>query len=83
MKVHQGEIHTIHVPFETLERALIDEFVRASGHDPGRLSELRPHERETLLAAACLHASVKMAEIEARSHFVDDMRADQPGRKGL
>jgi hypothetical protein len=60
-------------PLSRLELALIDEFVRARGYDPLKLSEVPEQERTTLLKEASLYASVKLSEVESRSHFVDEI----------
>lgn len=60
-------------PLGHLERALIEEFLRARGYDQLRLSNLPGHEREKVLREASLHASAKLAEVESRSHFVHDL----------
>lgn len=60
-------------PLGHLERALIEEFLRARGYDQLRLSNLPEHEREKVLREASFHASAKLAEVESRSHFVHDL----------
>ncbi len=65
--------------FGQLERALIDQFVRARGHDPSELDALPEHEREILLKEASLYASAKLTEIESRSHFLDEIHDSAPG----
>jgi uncharacterized protein (DUF302 family) len=65
----------LQAPLSQLERALIDEFVRARGYDPQKLSELPEHERGSLLADASVHASARLTEVESRSHFLDEMHA--------
>ena len=61
-------------PLAALERALIQEYVRARGYDPLRLSDLDEVERETLLKEASVYASSRLTEIESRSHFLDEIR---------
>lgn len=63
----------VEAPLSHLERALIDEFIRARGYDPLTLSNLPAQDREMLLREASLHASAKLAEVESRSHFVHDL----------
>lgn len=67
-------------PLGQLERALIDEFVRARGYDPLTLAGLPEGERERLLTEASVYASGKLMEVEARSHFLDDLH---DGIKGI
>jgi hypothetical protein len=66
------EDHTAH-----LERALIDEFIRMRGHDPARLGELPAAERDMLLKQASLHAASRLAEVEARAHYVHEIHGDR------
>ena len=65
-------------PHGQLERALIDEFVRQRGYDPQGLAGLPEQEREELLKQASVHASARLAEIESRSHYLDEVHHGQP-----
>ncbi len=58
------------------EITLIEQFIRASGHDPARLHELPVEKREQLLKEAAAHAAGRLAEVESRAHFVHDLHAD-------
>lgn len=60
-------------PLARLERALIDEFVRKRGYDPLTLADLPEGERVSLLKDASVYASGKLMEVEARSHFLDEI----------
>ena len=55
------------------ELALIDEFLRARGLDAHTLHSLPEHEEERVLAEASVYASAKLAEVEARAHFVHEI----------
>ena len=76
---HETETRSLEAPLGQLERAFIDEFVRARGHDPDKLADLPEHEREKLLADAGVYASGKLMEVEARSHFLDEIHDGTPG----
>lgn len=65
-------------PFSQLEQTLIDEFVRARGYDPLKLAELPEAVRKRLLTDASVHASARIAEIEARSSFLDEIHTGGP-----
>ena len=67
------EVSTLQAPLSQLERAFIDEFVRARGYDPLKLAELPEREREQILTQASVHASAKLAEVEAKSHLIDEI----------
>ncbi len=69
----------LQTPLSQLERALIDEFVRARGHDPHKLSEVPEPERSALLKDASTYASLKLTEVESRSHFLDEIHDGASG----
>lgn len=60
-------------PQAALERAFIDEYLRARGHSLPTLHELPAETVKTLLREATLYAAVKLAEVEARATFVHDI----------
>jgi hypothetical protein len=57
-------------PLAELERRLIDEYLRTQGHDPDALRARHDEAARSLLAAASVHAAMKLTEIESRSHYV-------------
>ena len=60
-------------PLNELERTLIEEYIRQHGHDPDKLSDVSPDERERLLRDASVYASGRLVEVEARSHFLHEI----------
>jgi len=60
-----------------LEQALIEEFIRKGGHDPAHLELLPPTEREALLKRASAYAAARLAEVEARAHYVHEIHGDR------
>ena len=60
-------------PLAELERAMIETFLAARGLDMDTLDELPEYERSTLLKEASTAVSTKLAEIEARSHYIHDL----------
>jgi len=60
-----------------LEQALIDEFIRQSGHDPARLRDLPENDRDALLKQAARYATNRIAEVEARAHYVHELHGDR------
>jgi len=62
-----------------LERALIDGYLGARGYHPVKLADLPELQRAKLLAEASVYASGKLVEIEARSHFLDEIHGGSPG----
>lgn len=85
MSAERDDVSPLQAPLGQLERALIDEFVRARGYDPAHLANVPEEERETLLKEASAYASVKLAEVESKSRFVDEIHDGVPGlpRTGL
>ena len=79
MSPEQPERPVLQAPLGQLERALIDEYVRARGYDPLSLAELPEQQREALLRDASVHASARLAEVESRSHFLDEIHDGVPG----
>ena len=60
-----------------LEQALIEEFLRARGLDSNALRALPADEVKRVLTDASVYAAAKLAEIEARAHFVHDIHSQE------
>jgi hypothetical protein len=75
---HERAEVAVRARHESLERTLIDEFVRSKGYDPGRLDELTADVRDALLKDASVYASARLAEVESRSHFVHEIHDGGP-----
>jgi hypothetical protein len=60
---------------DALECALIDEFLVDHGHTLQSIRMLPAAVREELLGAATKHASLRLAEIEARAHLAKDLES--------
>jgi hypothetical protein len=63
----------LRAPLADLERALIDAYLQGRGFDEATLAVLPRAERDALLGEASTYASAKLAEIEARSHYVHEI----------
>ena len=59
----------VKAPQSSLERQLIIDFLAAKGYHLKDLHTLPADMAKELMTAACIHASLKLAEIEARSLF--------------
>ena len=64
-------------PTADLERVLIEEFIRERGYDPARLHDLPDDVRCRLQKEASAHASGRLAEMEARAHYVHELHGDR------
>ena len=71
------DVRRLEDPESLLERAFIEEFLRARGHDPRGLAALPEDERMRLLQAASVYAAGKLAEVEARAHFVREIHGEE------
>jgi hypothetical protein len=60
-------------PQAALERAFIDEYLRAHGHDLRMLHKLPADQVQGVLREAALYAATKLAELEARSHYIHEI----------
>jgi hypothetical protein len=63
-------------PLAELERQFIAEYLRDAGHDYHSLIIRHDDEARALLARAALHASQRLSEIEARSHYVHELHRE-------
>ena len=60
-------------PLAALERALIDEFLELGGFTRHSVGQLPAREAARLLSTACEYASLRLAVIESRAQYVDEM----------
>jgi hypothetical protein len=56
-----------------LEQAFIDEYLRLQGHEPEAVRLLPPDQAKALLEAASTYAAGRLAEFEARAHYVHEI----------
>ena len=73
MTAKQSDVRPVQDPEGQLERAFIDEFLRARGHDSHTLQALPEDQSKRLREAASVYAAGKLAEVEARAHFVQEI----------
>jgi hypothetical protein len=64
-------------PGGQLENALIEEFLRARGLDSSALHALPEDEAKRVLTKASVYAATKLAEVEARAHFVHAIHSEE------
>ena len=73
MTADRPDVSALEDPQRRLEQAFIDEFLRVHGYEPTKLSVLPDPEREFVLKQASAWASGKLAEVDARAYFVDEI----------
>jgi hypothetical protein len=57
-------------PAGPLDRAFIDEFLTMRGRTISDIADLTEAEKARLLVQACTYAAARLAEMEARAHYV-------------
>jgi hypothetical protein len=77
MTVLNSEVHPMEDPEGQLERALIEEFLLAHGHAPREVPALPQDQRRHLLEAASVYAAGRLAEIQARAHYVHEIHRQE------
>jgi hypothetical protein len=73
MSETRNDVNPVHDPDSQLEQMLIEQFLLARGYDHAGLQALPEEQRKPLLREASIYAAGKLAEIEARAHFVHDL----------
>jgi hypothetical protein len=61
-------------PLLPLEKKLIKKYLRDKGYSLKGMRELPEEQAKKLLTEACAYASLKLAEVEAKSHFREKIR---------
>jgi len=81
MKTEPREV-PLEEPQAALERAFIDEYLRVHGHDLRVLWTLPGDQVKAILREAALYAAMRLAELEARAHYVHEIHGVLGGVKG-
>jgi len=68
-------------PNAVLEKALMDAYLHEHGYSLEKLKELPKEMVEQLMKEATRYASLKMEEIQARAHFVDEIHDGTSSRE--
>ena len=77
MTAKDSDARAMEDPEGQLERALIDEFLRARGLDAGAVRAMPEAEAKRVLTEASMYAGAKLAEVEARAHYVHKIHGDE------
>ena len=70
---HEGP--PVEDPHAALERALIAEFFDHIGQTPRSIEALPPDQRRDVLRFAAAYATLRLTEIEARAHYLNEIEA--------
>jgi hypothetical protein len=77
MTAKPSEGRAMEDPEGRLESALIQEYLQARGYDARALHALSEEEAKRVMKDASLYAAMKLAEVEARAHFVHEIHRDE------
>lgn len=61
-----------------LERAYVEEYLKGHGYSLEQLPHLPAEQAHTLMREASLYASLRLSEVEARSHLVEELHGGPP-----
>ncbi len=61
-----------------LEKSLIEEYLHEKGYSLEDLKKLPAETAEKLMKEASQYASLKLEEVEARAHFIQELHDDAP-----
>jgi hypothetical protein len=75
--IQESDRDFMEYPQSTLERKLINEYLLSKGYHRQDLRNLPEQESKILMREACHYAALKLAEIEARSKFRQNIRAPE------
>lgn len=60
-------------PQSALEKSLIQEYLQSKGYSLDSVHRLPPDEARRLMREACAYASLKLAEVESRARFRNEI----------
>ncbi len=70
--VTQGEV-VMEEPHAALEKVYIEEYLHSKGHTMQSWRELSEEEARQLMREASMYASTKLAEVETKTHLVQEL----------
>ena len=73
MKTKNSDKPLMEDPNAPLEKALIQEYLKEQGYSLEKLKELPKEIAEKLMKDASQYASLKMEEVKARAHFIEEI----------
>ena len=77
MTAKEPDVRAMTDPEGQLENALIEEFLLARGLDSSALHALPEDEAKRVLTEASVYAATRLAEVEARAHFVHAIHSEE------
>jgi hypothetical protein len=77
MTRHEIDRPPIEEPLAALERVLINEYVTAAGLDLASLLLRHDEQATKILTEASQHAAGRLAEVEARCHYLKKLHGEE------
>ena len=77
MSPHEIDRPPVEEPLAALERLLISEYVTAAGLDLATLLLRHDEQATKILCEASKHAATRLAEVEARSHYLRKLHGEE------
>ena len=77
MRTNDIDRPPVEEPLAALERLLIGEYVAAAGLDLATLLHRHDEQATRILAAASTHAAGRLAEVEARCHYLKKLHGEE------
>ena len=74
MAPDRPDVSALEDPQGRLERAFIDDYLRSHGYDRDALAKLTGVQLDLLMRQASTYASGKLAEVESRAEYIDEIR---------
>ena len=62
-------------PHSALEKQLVEDYLKSKGYSRKDLQKLPKETARKLMKEACSYASLKLAELESKSKFREEIRA--------
>jgi len=79
MRVERDSVPRLEDPTSELERALIHDFLKSHGYADANLNVLSESERTVVLIQAHRYAAARLAEMEARAHYLHEIHGLKAG----
>ena len=77
MSEENSGVRPMEDPKRRLEQAFIEKYLRVHGHEPEAVRLLPPDRAKALLEAASTYAAGRLAEFEARAHYVHEIHSKE------
>jgi hypothetical protein len=74
----KSEVSIFQGALTALERRFIIEFLQEKGYKMEDIAKLPKEDAKKLMKEACQHASLKLADMESKARFIEEIRGPSP-----